>query len=306
MNKRQGVTAAAAASFMLRRARPGALGPAALALLVAALAASSTASAQTTGRLIVKNNCSFPIWLQLENNADTPGVPVLPKTPPSGAANILPLTAGEGPLTVAIPNVGWAGRFFPKLGCDPQTGNDCQGGQALSPCPAGGCQPPATTKIEFNYANLATSRDSWYDISLVDGYNLAARITPQGASGGSCSATSCSLSFAACPTNEIDGLGSLLFEQSGTPVWCYSPCDKWTYPTFGGMGNAKMIEPGRSFCCPHPPVSSGECNAGAVVQTQYVTTVRRDCPSAYSFAFDDMGGNHNCPTATTFDVVLCP
>jgi len=76
-----------------------------------------------------------------------------------------------------MPDVGWAGRLFPKLGCDPHTGNDCQGGQALPPCPAGGCQPAATTKIEFNYADLSTSRDSWYDISLVDGYNLGARFT---------------------------------------------------------------------------------------------------------------------------------
>ena len=304
----------ATADLLRARRRPHrttarASGPAALALLIATIAVSGSVAAQTagtTGRLTVANHCSFPIWLQLESNSDTPGVPVLPKTPPDGAANILPLNAGEGPLTVAIPDVGWAGRFFPKLGCSPQTGNDCQGGQALSPCPAGGCQPPATTKIEFNYANLTTSRDSWYDISLVDGYNLAARITPRVASGGSCTATSCSLSFAACPASEIDGVGNLLFEQGGTPLWCYSPCDKWTYPTFGGMGRSNQIEPGRSFCCPNPPVSSQECNAGAVVQTQYVTTVRRDCPSAYSFAFDDRGGNHNCPTATTFDVVLCP
>jgi hypothetical protein len=280
---------------------------AAMALMVgAAIGVAGTASAQTDGRLTFKNNCAVPIWLELENNSDTPGRIVLPQTPPAGTANILPLAAGEGPVTVTIPPVGWAGRFVPKLGCDPQTGNTCQGGQALNPCPAGGCQPPATTKLEFNYANLATSRDSWYDISLVDGYNLAARITPSGPQSGSCTTTSCSLSLAACPTNEIGGLGSLLYAANGTPLWCYSPCDKWTFPTFGGLGKSNQIEPGSAFCCPNPPVSSEECNAGKVVQTQFVTTVRRDCPSAYSFAFDDEGGNHNCPTTTVFDVVLCP
>jgi hypothetical protein len=273
--------------------------------VLASLAVSATATAQGTSRLTFKNNCTVPVWLELENNSDTPGVPVLPRTPPGGARNILPLAAGEGPVTVTIPAVGWAGRFFPKLGCNAQTGNDCQGGQALNPCPAGGCQPAATTKIEFNYANLATSRDSWYDISLVDGYNLAARITPSGPQSGSCTTTSCSLSLAACPRAD-EPIGSLLYAENGTSLWCYSPCTKWTYPTYGGLGRPNTQAPGSAFCCPNRPVSSEECNAGAVVRTEYVTMIRRDCPSAYSFAFDDEGGNHNCPTATAFDVVLCP
>jgi hypothetical protein len=111
--------------------------------------------------------------------------------------------------------------------------------------------------------------------------------------------------LAACPRAD-EPIGSLLYAENGTSLWCYSPCTKWTYPTYGGLGRPNTQAPGSAFCCPNPPVSSEECNAGAVVRTEYVTMIRRDCPSAYSFAFDDEGGNHNCPTATAFDVVLCP
>ncbi len=184
------------------RTRPIRSGALALVML-ALMAVSTTLSAQTTDRLTFKNNCSFPIWLERENNSGVTVIPVLPNKPPldPSVKNILPLGIGEGPLAVGIHDIGWAGRFFPKLDCDPQTGADCKAGQANPPCPViGGCQPPATTKIEFNFADLAGSRDSWYDIGFVDGYNLTAEITPRGVTpSGSCTTTTCNLSLSVRP-----------------------------------------------------------------------------------------------------------
>ena len=89
-----------------------------------------------------------------------------------------------------IPSGGWAGRFWPKIGCD-SSGNNCVFGQSSAPCPAGGCQPPADTKIEFNFAPKGSSQQTWYDISLVDGYSLPIKIVPRGVNTGSCIPTTC-------------------------------------------------------------------------------------------------------------------
>ena len=58
-----------------------------------------------------------------------------------------------------------------------------------------GCQPPADTKIEFNFPPQPPTSDSWYDISLVEGYSLAMSITPRGVNQGSCVPTQCRLSW---------------------------------------------------------------------------------------------------------------
>ena len=93
-----------------------------------------------------------------------------------------------------IPISGWAGRFWPKIGCD-STGYNCEFGDSIPPCPPEGCQPPADTKVEFNFAPQPPNRDSWYDISLVDGYSLPMKIVPRENNQGSCVATTCSMSL---------------------------------------------------------------------------------------------------------------
>ena len=90
-----------------------------------------------------------------------------------------------------------------------------------------GCQPPADTKIEFNFPPQPPTSDSWYDISLVDGYSLAMSITPRGVNQGSCIPTQCRLSLDACPQSETNGLGDLRIVKNGKTVACLAPCKKW-------------------------------------------------------------------------------
>ena len=67
--------------------------------------------------------------------------------------------------------------MWPKVGCG-SDGLNCVFGQSSPPCPTGGCHPPADTKIEFNFpANFVGQ--SWYDISLVDGYSQPVDIVPR-------------------------------------------------------------------------------------------------------------------------------
>lgn len=77
-----------------------------------------------------------------------------------------------------IDDAGWdSGMLWPKTGCD-ETGQNCLFGQSREPCPAGGCQPPAETKIEFTFSAIDNQGHTFYDISLVDGYSMGVEIIP--------------------------------------------------------------------------------------------------------------------------------
>ena len=56
------------------------------------------------------------------------------------------------------------------------------------------------------------------------------------------------------------------------------------------MGTAESVYPGNYMCCPTPPITVDQCRTGLVVSTKYVQAVKANCPSAYSFAYDDTQG----------------
>lgn len=115
----------------------------------------------------VGNNNGFPIWLQSQPNNNLP---------PLRGGQIVKLNPGER-TKYDIDDGGWAGRLWPKVGCDDGGGN-CEFGQSIPPCPAGGCHPPAETKVEFFFPPMNAPQDSFYDISLVDGFSLGSEIIP--------------------------------------------------------------------------------------------------------------------------------
>lgn len=100
-------------------------------------------------------------------------------------------------------------------------------------------------------------------------------------------------------------MGDLRVMKNGRVVQCLAPCKKWNYSSPYGMGQPEQINPGKHFCCPTPPVSPQECTAGPVSNTQYVNLIHRDCRTAYSYAYDDLAGLHNCPNPTNFNINVC-
>jgi len=201
-----------------------------------------------------------------------------------------------------IPNGGWGGRFWPKTGCD-GSGHNCEVGQSMPPCLPTGCDPPAETKVEF-FFDPSGAGATWYDISLVDGYSLAAEIVPS-VQEGSCITTKCAMSLDACPTGE-NHVGDLRVQKNGRTVQCLAPCKKWNFPPPFGLGQPENIDPGLHLCCPTPPIYPEECRTNIVVSTQYVNLVHRDCPTAYSYSYDDEAGLHVCPNEVNFQVTFCP
>lgn len=246
-----------------------------------------------TPQITVINDCGVDVWLASQPNAGQPSLPDA----------IVKLDAKGGSHNYTMPAAGWAGRFWPKTGCDAE-GQACATGQAIPPCSPTGCQPPADTKVEFFFGPAGGSERPFYDVSLVDGYSLPAKIVPS-TSGGRCTPTSCSLSLKDCPTAENDSVGDLQIKNGTEVVQCFAPCKKWTWPTPLGDGKTEADPTGQALCCPSP-VTPEQCNTGIVASTKYVELVHGACETAYAFSYDDKGGSHDCDPGTTFTVTLCP
>lgn len=238
------------------------------------------------------NRCGRDIWVSPLTNNQGPAL----------AGGVVRLGNGRD-YSYNIPDGGWGGRFWPKTGCN-SNGQACEVGQSVPPCPPKGCQPPAETKVEFFFPPTGRSDNVWYDVSLVDGYSLAATITPN-RQGGTCVTTNCAVSLDKCPTSENFVNDLRVRDASGRTVMCLAPCKKWNYPSPYGLGKDERIDPGLHLCCPTPPVSPQECRQGIVEKTKYVDLIHKSCPSAYSYSYDDEAGLHNCPNDTSFIVTFC-
>ncbi|KAL0325885.1 UNVERIFIED_CONTAM: Thaumatin-like protein 1 [Sesamum radiatum] len=145
------------------------------------------------------NRCDYTVWPGILSNAgsaglDTTGFQLPPRATRSFQAQ-----------------PGWSGRFWARTGCsfDPTTGigrcdtGDCRSNQIE--CNGAGATPPATL-AEFT---IGSGNPDFYDVSLVDGYNLPMIIQPIGGSGA-CGPTGCVTDVNRMCPNELragDGQG---------------------------------------------------------------------------------------------------
>lgn len=264
-------------------------------------------------RLRVTNHCTEPLWLEHSANISDPqSVRVAP----------------AGCYDFAVPETRLEStRVWAKTGCD-ANGSNCQIGQSVAPCPTGGCQPPIESKFEATFAdpsscpitNAGASCLTWYNASQVDGYTLPFRIRPHGTGSDhpGCVSSDCAqLDLAKCPSQEdlSEGIYSTyhsvdlrVFAPNDPTkvIGCMSPCKKLNFPAPWGFGLSETSKPTVDFCCPTPPISSGQCSSGPVASSAYVTRMHQMCPSVYSYAYDDAAGLHTCPAQTKFEVVFCP
>jgi hypothetical protein len=90
-----------------------------------------------------------------------------------------------------------SGRLWIKLGCD-ANGQDCEIGQSTDPCPADGCQPPVSSKMELSNTQNAL----WWNGSAVDGYTIPFDINTN--EEALCPRVACAaLSLDRCPIDDI-------------------------------------------------------------------------------------------------------
>ncbi|XP_061367713.1 thaumatin-like protein 1 isoform X1 [Gastrolobium bilobum] len=207
------------------------------------------------------NKCDFTVW---------PGILGKPDLGSTG----FELTKGSSRSFQAP--TGWSGRFWARTGCQfDDSGNgtcataDCGSGQIN--CNGAGASPPATL-AEFT---LGTGSMDFYDVSLVDGYNLPMMVVASGGSG-SCAATGCGADLnRRCPSElRVDGGDA-----------CQSACGAFEKP---------------EYCC-----NGAFSNPSTCKPSVYSQIFKSACPKSYSYAYDDATSTFTCSGAD-YTITFCP
>jgi hypothetical protein len=225
-------------------------------------------------RLTFVNNCKQTIWVGALTNGAAFALPE------GGGWEIAP--AGSHSIDLAG---RWEGRFWGRTGCASTNGTfkcvtgDCGGLQ----CAGRGGQP--TSLAEFTLYD-DTGKD-FYDLSLVDAFNLTMAIAPTAntfpagiASGLTCTSSVCS--------TDINVLCPAELQQkdiAGQVVACLSAC------------SAHNTD---ATCCRNAYDTSAACPATPLSQV-----FKTACRNAYSYAYDDRTSTYTC-TATGYTVTFCP
>lgn len=220
-------------------------------------------SAQAARTFTFVNNTANTVWVGASNN---PGYDL----PDGGGWELAPGAS----YTISLPP-GWAGRFWGRTGCtfDEMGNGYCETGDCGGRLLCGGAWGalPATL-AEFKL-------DGWqgldfYDISLVDGYNLPVTIaTSAGDNHFGCEGATCLPDLnAICPA-ELQ-----VKNGSGTVVACNSACTAFNTDQFCCRGDYGVPE----TCIP----SEWPVNYAQFFKDAY--------PNAYSYAYDDPTSTFTC------------
>ncbi|XP_041021760.1 thaumatin-like protein 1 isoform X1 [Juglans microcarpa x Juglans regia] len=216
--------------------------------------------------LTIINRCEYTVWPGILSNA---GSAVLDSTG-------FELQQGKSRSFQAPPN--WSGRFWGRTGCtfDPNNGQgscvtgDCGSNQVE--CNGAGATPPATL-AEFTIGSGATQ--DFYDVSLVDGYNVPMIVDTSGGSG-TCLSTGCVTDLnRRCPKELLVGDGAA----------CKSACEAFGSP---------------EYCCSGAYGSPATCKPSI-----YSEMFKAACPRSYSYAYDDATSTFTC-TGADYTITFCP
>lgn len=131
--------------------------------------------------------------------------------------------------------------------------------------------------VEFTL-NGADGQD-FYDVSLVDGYNVGIGVKPTGTGTGKCQYAGCVADLnGSCPPE-------LQVMDGGAVVACKSACEAFNTP---------------EYCCTGDYGSPQTCKP-----THYSEMFKNACPTAYSYAYDDASSTCTC-TGSDYLITFCP
>ncbi|XP_052170923.1 thaumatin-like protein [Diospyros lotus] len=197
----------------------------------------------------VLNNCPYTVWA-----AAVPG----------GGRR---LNRGQS-WQINAPSGTTRARVWARTGCNfdgsgrgkCQTG-DCNG---LLECRGYGAPPNTLAEYALNqYSNL-----DFFDISLVDGFNVPMEFSPT--SNGCTRGIKCAADIVGQCLNELRAPGG-----------CNNPCTVFKTD---------------QYCC-----NSGNCGP-----TYFSKFFKARCPDAYSYPKDDQTSTFTCRTGANYKVVFCP
>ncbi|KIL63444.1 hypothetical protein M378DRAFT_164517 [Amanita muscaria Koide BX008] len=181
-----------------------------------------------------------------------------------------------------VPDNWTAGRIWGRQGCDSSgrcANGGCGGGME---CVATGATP--ATLAEFTFKG--SGGQDFYDVSLVDGFNLPMSIT----NNARCGVPECKVDLnPGCPA-PLKGPVS-----NGHNLGCKSACIALPNPT-----NSRN-------CCSGQFSTPDKCPASGV---QFYNYFKGKCPKTYVFAYDEKSGNaiYTCPSSKSahYTVTFCP
>ena len=263
----------------------------------------------TKHNLVIKNSCPFNLDMASQPNKG------IDENPNKGGWK---LKSGDK-STVSV-SKGWGGRVWARTGCvfnDQDKGN-CATGQCGPnfDCKGKGGDPPATV-LEFTFDADTDPVVDFYDLSLVDGYNLPASLKPISSTTQItdsfdpknkfvCGAPKCNSDVLKnCP----DELQVKLPNEKGEDVvvGCLSPCKAG-------------VEPNAMYCCDSPyncSPHSESCDSGEIPcdpentwDVNYTKIFKDACPMAYSYPYDDPDSTFTCQskddTLSSYEIEFCP
>ncbi|KAH9622306.1 hypothetical protein KSS87_011074 [Heliosperma pusillum] len=211
------------------------------------------------------NKCDYTVWPGILANAGSPKLETTGFELPTGTTRSM------------LSPTGWSGRFWGRTGCnfDTSTPGYCQTGDCGSgtvECSGSGAEPPATL-AEFTIGS--GGGDDFYDVSLVDGYNLPVLVEVSGGSG-QCATTGCIVDLnRVCPAELKSGGGDA----------CKSACEAFGNP---------------EYCCSGAYGTPDKCRP-----TVYSQMFKAACPRSYSYAYDDASSTFTCRGAD-YAITFCP
>src|SRR5262249_14504708 len=178
------------------------------------------------------------------------------------------LNAGQSfAFNTPFANGSWGGRVWGRTECN-AAGQGCATGDCgQTQCNGAGGRPPATL-AEFTIVQGGTT---FYDVSLVDGYNLQMRVSANG-----CPTVGC--------TSDLNAICPAVLQQkdgSGNVVACRSDCEQYNSD---------------SACCRNGPQA---CQANPPPDAHIF---KQACPQAYSYAYDDATSTFTCANQTNYTV----
>jgi hypothetical protein len=201
----------------------------------------------------VVNDCQKTVWAAALPATTFPGG--LVEVPPGGS------------FQVGVEN-GWSGRIWGKTLCTTSGGTTTCASSAF----------PASL-AELTLTSTATGLD-FYDVSLVDGYNLPIAIQAVGHTPD--------------PAHPYD---------CGSPT-CSANLDATCAPQFQDSAGGEVIACANDAC---KVIGNNDASApSCIYPNQYTEFFKTACPTAYSYPSDDPTSTFTCKGYNDYAVVFCP
>ncbi|KZT64977.1 Osmotin, thaumatin-like protein [Daedalea quercina L-15889] len=227
----------------------------------------------------VENNCSYTVWPAIYTGSSG-------STPDQATGwEAQPYTS----VSFSVPDDWASGRIWGRTACD--FSNSSTGQTCLSGSCSGGleCTAPGDTPATLAEWTLSGGSADYYDVSLVDGFNVPLAIT----NNVGCSVASCPVDLdAICPTALIGPTNT-----SGAVLGCESACD----------ANLSGDASNSSNCCTGSYGTAATCTSSGV---EYYSFFKGNCPDAYAYAYDESSGTAlwTCDASlnANYTLTFCP